>query len=347
MTLQSTNSAKPSKCRQLFPQLLVVLALLALSTFAMSDETTSPDDHSDKASSANSHAKTLGGRQLWGDVRFFQGWRIQYNVVTKHYRLLDENDNRYSSGTLQKCQGRLQQLIEERKLPPMSGKAVVMIHGIGRSSKSFSEMSSQLKSKGYTVVGFDYPSTQVSIPDCAEYLHQVVQSLDGIESIDFVCHSMGGLVLRAYSMNHTTVRFRRAVMLGVPNRGAKMADFLKENPIFKMVLGPAGQQLASDDDGGLIKKLPIPKFEFGVLAGGRSKAKGFNPLLPGDNDLTVSVSSTRLPGAADFILIPVMHSFLMTDNRGIKATLNFLEHGQFDPNVPRKPIRADDVSVIE
>ena len=27
---------------------------------------------------------TLGGRQFWGDVLFYQGWRIQENVFTKH-----------------------------------------------------------------------------------------------------------------------------------------------------------------------------------------------------------------------------------------------------------------------
>ena len=331
--------------------ILLLLVLLVAGNTAMSDEinsaTNGAGNAAEKVDQSIIHVKTLGGRQLWGDIVFFRGWRIQHNVITGHFRLLDENDNRYASGTREKCQNRLQQLIEERQLKPMSGKAVVLIHGIGRSSKSFSQMAKQLQSKDYTVVGFDYPSTQLSIPDCAQYLHQVIQSLDGIESIDFVCHSMGGLILRAYAMDHSTVRFRRAVMLGVPNKGAKMADVFKSNPIFKMVLGPAGQQLASDDSNALIKTLPAPEFEFGVLAGGRSGEKGFNPLLPGDNDLTVSVASTRLAGASDFILIPVMHSFLMTDKRGINATLNYLECGQFDPHGTKSPIREDDISVIE
>ena len=37
--------------------------------------------------------KTLGGRQFWGDVHYFRGWRIQQNVFTKHYRLLDPGDS--------------------------------------------------------------------------------------------------------------------------------------------------------------------------------------------------------------------------------------------------------------
>lgn len=327
---------------------LLLCCVFAAEKPAMSNDEPKPSapDETNSVSDDQDGVKTLGGRQFWGDVQFFHGWRIQHNVMTKHYRLLDPDDKRFASGSLSDCQQKLSEVRTSRKLPPMTGKAVILIHGIGRSSKSFADMAKRMKSDGYTVVGFDYPSTQVPIPDCADYLHKVIQSLDGIESIDIVGHSMGGLVMRAYQMKHSCSRFRRAVMLGVPNKGAKMANFLKSNPLFKMVLGPAGQQLTSDDDG-LISKLPIPKFEFGVLAGGRSGAKGYNPLLPGDNDMTVTVASTRLPGAADFVLLPVIHSFLMSDERAILATVNFLKSGQFDPAKPPSPIRQDDISIIE
>lgn len=325
---------------------LLLFSLFAARNSAMSDEAKpEPPDQSDSIPDNTDGTKTLGGRQFWGDVQFFRGWRIQHNVLTKHYRLLDPDDKRFASGSLLHCQEKLSEVRTSRKLPPMSGKAVILIHGIGRSSKSFADMAKRMKKDGYTVVGFDYPSTQVPIPQCADYLHKVIQSLDGIESIDLVGHSMGGLVMRAYQMNHSCNRFRRGVMLGVPNKGAKMADLLKSNPLFKMVLGPAGQQLATDDDG-LINNLPTPSYEFGVLAGGRSGPKGYNPILRGDNDMTVTVASTRLPGAADFLLLPVIHSFLMSDERAINATISFLKSAQFDPQRAPSPIRHDDISVI-
>ena len=93
-------------------------------------------------------------------------------------------------------------------------------------------------------------------------------------------------------------------------------------------------------------KMPPPACEFGILAGGRSATKGYNPLLPGDNDATVTVASTRLPGAADFILLPVIHSFLMTDQAAINATRHFLKHGRFEENRKAEPISADDITVI-
>lgn len=290
--------------------------------------------------------QTLGGRQFWGDLVFFQGWRIQQNVFDRHCRLLDPSQKRHFSGTRKDCEQALEAIRSENQLPAMSGKAVVLIHGIGRSHQSFGPMADAMKKQGYTVVGFDYPSTQQTIPESAEYLHSVLQSLNGITEVNFACHSMGGLVLRAYLMKYSDTRIRRAVMLGVPNKGARLADLLKSNPVFKLALGPAGQQLAASHDDGLIEKLPTPDFDFGVLAGGRGKSKGYNPILKGDNDMTVAVASTRLPGATDFAIVPVIHTLLTSDRRVVEATIHYLEHTRFYSDRPPAPIRADDVSVI-
>ena len=330
--------------------LLIFLCLITPGVANMNDEEPAAEKNGVEAvpvpPAPAAGIKTLGGRQFWGDLRFFHGWRLQQNVLTGHHRLLDPADHRHATGTREACEAALERVRTEQELPSMSGRAVVLIHGMGRSSKSFSEMATALAEDGSVVVAFDYPSTRVSIQDSAEYLHSVLQSLDGIESIDVVSHSMGGLLLRACLQKHKEPRFHRAVMLGVPNKGAQVADFLRNNPLFRAALGPAGQQLVTDTDG-LIGSLPTPDFEFGVIAGGRSAAKGYNPLLPGDNDMTVTVASTRLPGAADFILLPVIHSFLMTDQTAIAATQNFLKHGRFDPDGKAMPISNDDISVIK
>jgi len=272
--------------------------------------------------------KTAGGLQFWGDVHYFHGYRIQQNIITRHYRLLDFDDNRLAFGKLESCLTKLEKIGRQRNLSAMCGKAVILVHGIMRSSKSFSTLEKGLSEQGYLVFGFDYPSTRIPITESAEYLHQCIKSLDGVEEINLVVHSMGGLVVRCMLMQETDPRLKRMVMMGVPNYGAVPADLLKENPIFKTLLGPAGQELGTDEEG-LIPKLPIPEFEFGVIAGGRGDEKGYNPLLKGDDDGTVSVQSTQLPSAADFMLAPVLHSFLMHNDECVEATLKFLETGKF------------------
>ena len=287
----------------------------------------------------NVRSKTLGGRQFWGDVAFFRGWRIQENVYTGHYRLLDPEDVRHTWGTRLQCEAVLDAEKRRRKLPPMSGRAVIIIHGIVRSSKSFSAMQKSLEADGSIVVPFDYPSTRVKISESSNYLHSVLESLEGVEQIDFVVHSMGGLLVRSYLKNHRDPRIGKMVMLGVPNLGARMATILKDVTLFNLVFGPAGQELIDDPDG-FIAGLPSPDFPFAVIAGARGTPAGFNPLIPGDDDGTVSVDATRLPGAADFMTTPAIHSFLMGDANVIAATRRFLSSGALRESGETDPIAA-------
>jgi pimeloyl-ACP methyl ester carboxylesterase len=269
-------------------------------------------------------------------VKFFRGWRIQQNVFTEHYRLLDPNDDRHASGSFKRCNDKLEELKGKLRLPPMSGKAAICIHGITKSSKNFSAMRPSLEKAGYTVVGFDYPSTRIDIEQAAGYLDRVIESLDGIERIDFVVHSMGGLVVRSWYSTHDDPRIDRLVMLGTPNRGAEMADMLRTNAAYRLIMGPAGQELVTGDRSP-IARLPVPPCEFGVIAGGRG-AEGYNPLVPGDNDLIVSVESARLPGAEDFLIIHALHHFLPSNPEAIEATVRFLEKGYFRKDGKRHPI---------
>ncbi|MEP3478875.1 MAG: alpha/beta hydrolase [Fuerstiella sp.] len=271
--------------------------------------------------------KTLGGRQLWGDLIFLQGYRLQHHVLTGRYRLLDPNDVRIESGLESTCLKKLGQIQEEQKLQPETGRVVLLIHGIGRSSKCFSALVRALNAEGLRTIAFDYPSTRISIQQSVSYLQSVLDHLPDVEHIDVVCHSMGGLLLRSLLSTSCESRFSRAVFLGVPHHGAEVADYLKRNPLFKMVMGPAGQQLVTDPASGM-NHMPIPEFEFATIAGGKGSSRGFNPLLPGDNDLTVTVESAQLEGSSDSLRLPVIHSLLMSDKRCIAAMIRFLETGR-------------------
>ena len=325
----------------------VVLALIAAPACLEAQSGDSPDETAvgtadDEPPNSkpwlNVATKTLGGRQFWGDVVHFHNWRIQHNVVTKHYRLLDGDDTRHAWGSREQCQAKLDEIKHDQKLPRMSGRGVILIHGITRSSKSMSAFREPLTKAGFCVFPFDYPSTRVEIPESADDLRQVIESLDGIESLSIVAHSMGGLVTRAYLDKQADPRIQRLVMLGSPNSGAELADLMrgKANFAFKPLLGPAGQQLVTDPEG-LIARLPTPPCEFAVIAGGRG-GNGFNPLIPGDDDGIVSVASTRLPGAADFLQVTSLHLSLLSSSEAISATTRFLENGKLREKGEPQPI---------
>lgn len=298
---------------------------------------------------------TMGGKQFWADEFFFHQWRIQRNVLTGHCRLLDEGDFRHESGTFRECRSRLEGIRREQNLPPMQGKAVIVVHGLFRSRSSMEKLCRHLRQQGgYTVFNVGYPSTQRDVGSHARALDQIIENLSGIEEINFVAHSMGNIVVRHYLADHTrdsspsgsppsTIvrrpdpRIRRFVMLGPPNHGSLAAVALSENAVFKILAGEAGQELGAEW-AKLEDRLATPACEFGIVAGGREDRWGYNPLVPGDDDGTVSVASTRLAGARDFVVVPVLHSFLVTDKRALEYTLRFLREGHFSATGERRPV---------
>jgi len=254
--------------------------------------------------------------------------------------VLDKDNRRYQSGTLEDCQKTLDQIRTANDLKPDTGHAVIYLHGIGRSSRSMRPILNAMPTAEFVHVPFEYPSTRVPLEQSANYLHSLIESLTDVSIISFVVHSMGGLVVRRYLKDHNDPRLHRLVMLGTPNSGAELADMLKRNMLFRTVYGPAGQELVTDKDG-TIGSLPTPAIEFGVIAGGKGDENGFNPLLPGDDDGTVTITSARLAGAADFLRVPKLHSFLMSDETAIAAVECFLEHGRFSMEREPAPIVKD------
>jgi pimeloyl-ACP methyl ester carboxylesterase len=284
---------------------------------------------------------TLGGQQFWADELFFHQWHIQRNTLTGHYRLLDEHDIRRAWGTLTDCRNALETIKKEQKLPPMRGKGVILVHGLCGSHTSMESLSRYLqKNGGYSTFNMTYPSTQDDVSEHALSLARIIANLDGIEEIDIVGYSLGNIVVRNYLANAKQKhdpRLRRMVMLGPPNHGSLAAVVLAENALFKTITGQAGQELGTHW-GTLEEQLATPSFEFGIIAGGKQDGKGFNPLLPGDNDSIISVETTRLAGAADFIVFPVIHPLLPDSSRVQESTLRFLQLGCFIAPEKRPPV---------
>lgn len=287
---------------------------------------------------------TMGGKQLWADELFFYRWRIQRNVLTGHCRLLDENNLRYGWGTFDQCKAKLEQIKRARAMPPMRGKVVVVLHGLFRSRTSMSKLCEHLGEQGgYTVLNVGYASTQREVGSHAKALERIVDNLDGVDEISFIGHSMGNVVIRHYLGDlaghppRTRPRFCRFVMLAPPNQGSHLAAVFANNVLFKEIVGDAGQELGHQWPE-LERRLATPDFEFGIIAGGKNNAKGYNPLLAGDNDGTISIETTKLAGARDFVVVPVLHSFIMDNARVQQYVLRFLQRGYFTTAEQRHPL---------
>ncbi|MBX7246251.1 MAG: alpha/beta fold hydrolase [Candidatus Sumerlaeaceae bacterium] len=204
---------------------------------------------------------------------------------------------------------------------------VFLLHGIGKPAMDMKFVDKGLRKAGYETFNWRYPSRKKDIAGLADELAEVVEAHPA-RKISFVAHSMGGIIVRAYLQKYNPPNVGRFVMIGTPNQGAQLADWLSGWIVFRLWFGPAGLDLRQGDKGACTRA-GIPTCEFGIIAGGTGKKRGMNPLLPGDNDGTVTVDSTRLPGAKDFLLVPYPHPVIHYMPKTVKYTIQFLQSGQF------------------
>jgi triacylglycerol lipase len=209
---------------------------------------------------------------------------------------------------------------------------VILLHGLCRSSRSMEAMARALTQAGYKVWNIDYPSRTAPIAQLAENaIGQTVTNCerDGATKINFVTHSLGGILVRQYLANHSIPNLGRVVMLGPPNQGSEVVDKLGGWWLFKKINGPAGNQLGTDKNS-VPNKLGAANFPVGIIAGNRSINWINSFLIPGADDGKVSVERTKLVGMTDWIEIPATHPFIMKNQAAIAQTLSFLRTGKFD-----------------
>ncbi|MFP6611160.1 MAG: hypothetical protein VB835_02530 [Pirellulales bacterium] len=294
--------------------------------------------------------RTLGGRQLWEDNIVCHDWRVQRNVLTGTYRLIDGDDVRQAWGTFKHCERTFNKLREKNNIEPMRGRVVVLLHGLGRSRSSMAGIGAHLAKAGkLNVVSIGYASTRADIHKHAACLGRILARMNEVTQLDFVAHSMGNIVLRRYMAMQLAKNTRqpcaatvgRIVMLCPPNHGAHAAERLAPVDVIRFVGGPAFEQLGrewSRFKGSLV----VPKCEFAILAGGRSDGEGFNPLIPGDDDMVISVATTKLAAASDFCVVNSAHTLFMDNKIVQQYTLNFLRNGYLVTRESRRPLTPED-----
>jgi len=231
-----------------------------------------------------------------------------------------------------------------------NNQCVVLLHGLARTYRSMEKMEQALSDAGYLTANIDYPSRTMKIQDLASMA--VKEGVDSCRSqsasqINFVTHSMGGILARYYLAKNSHPQLARVVMLAPPNKGSLVTDQFRNEQWYKWVTGPAGQQLGTGKDGipGLLGAVDYPT---GIIAGDVHSPldNWLAEIIPGEDDGKVSVGHAKvegmsdfivlpythisIEGMSDFIVLPYTHITIMRQNEVIRQTLYFLKKGRFD-----------------
>lgn len=269
---------------------------------------------------------TAGGNQLWADVAWDDGWRVQQHVWTGHARLLDDGDVRRAWGGVDACRGALRARRVRGEARADTAPVVVLLHGLWRTRDAMAPLAEALRVEGYAVVDVAYPSTRRTIE---EHAAQVAELLDGLpgegREVSFVTHSLGALVTRALlarSADPWRARHRlgRAVFLAPPHRGSALARLGARVPGALALYGAPSREIAE----GVAGRLPAPPMPFLDVAAARDTAEGWNPWVPGDDDGVVAVAETHLAGEEAHLVVRGTHTFMMGSEAAIDAAVAFL-----------------------
>lgn len=216
-------------------------------------------------------------------------------------------------------------------MTPAGSPPIVLLHGLGRTRYSLWPIAREAMRRCYRVHNLGYPSRREPIEQLAESVGQRVREIAGEEgAVDVVTHSMGGIVLRAAVASRAlpAETVRRVVMLAPPNHGSELADRLRDYRVYRLALGPAGQQIGTNEES-VPRRLPPPPFEVGIIAGRRSANPLFARALSGEGDGKVTVASAQLEGMRELVVVDRSHTFMMWAPDVLAHIFSFLETGRF------------------
>ena len=206
----------------------------------------------------------------------------------------------------------------------MSHETIVLVHGLWMNGLEMILLQRRLARGGYQVKRFNYNSILLNPMETAAQLNQFVSEQDA-RVIHFVCHSLGGIVIRHLFYLHPWQKPGRIVTIGTPHKPSLTAYKLARYPPGKLILG---QSIFN----GLLGNVPSwsTTHDLGSIAGTLRLGIGmFIADLPKPNDGIVAVKETQFDGMKDHIEVKVSHFGLVLSKKTAKLILCFLSNGVF------------------
>ncbi len=203
---------------------------------------------------------------------------------------------------------------------------VIYVHGLWMPGEESLVLKHRLAQEfGLTLEAFRYSGTSSTMSEITARLDEFVREL-GAPALHFVGHSLGGIVIHRFLERFPEQPPGAVVFLGTPcvaSRAAERAG--RFAPIAHLMGQSVAQELLKPQERRWSQPRPL-----GIIAG--SQPLGLGQLLASfdeENDGTVAVSETRMPGATDHIVLPVSHLTMLLSATVAHETGTFLTQGRF------------------
>jgi pimeloyl-ACP methyl ester carboxylesterase len=206
---------------------------------------------------------------------------------------------------------------------PRNGELVVLVHGMGRTSRSMRPLADALDSAGFDVLNVGYSSLCCTVAQLGSAVRHEVDEARRPEHrvVHFVGHSLGNIIVRwILTQDSLPPGVGRVVMLAPPNQGARSAD--RYAPYLGWLLEPL-DELRTDTTATVHMIPTVANVEIGVIA-----ARDDGKLTEGE---------THLPEERAHIVVEGTHTFLMRRAEVHRQTVKFLRTGTFEKVALNRP----------
>ena len=207
---------------------------------------------------------------------------------------------------------------------------VVCLHGVWMPGAVMTLVKRRLENEyQYQAHLFSYPSIRGTLDENALSLAAFIKEQE-FDRVHLVGHSLGGVVSLRMLALQPEAPVDRVVCLGSPLCGSRAASYLNGTDWGDTILGKSVTQGVVDEAATLWAPDVCASHEVGVIAG--TVPVGVGQLLTsfdGENDGTVAVAETQLPGIKDHICLAVNHKGLVVSNDVIDQAAAFLKRGEF------------------
>ncbi len=204
---------------------------------------------------------------------------------------------------------------------------IILVHGLWMNGIGFGVLRRRLqRDYGFDVHEFPYPSLTGDAAATCDRLAQFAAQLGGGGRVHLVGHSLGGALVYRTLSEHAEPVLGNAVLLGSPLRDCKAAQGAARWPVLRSLLGP---HVASE----LIEARERHwqgQQAVGAIAGCRRIGTGrLLARFDEDNDGTVAVSETIIPGLADHLVLRHSHVGMLFARDVARQVACFLRDGRF------------------
>ena len=204
---------------------------------------------------------------------------------------------------------------------------VVFVHGLWMMNLNTLLLRQRVRAEfGFDCQAFQYSAYESSPAQIVQRLAEFVGAL-AVDRLHVVGHSLGALLVLRFLARNGDLPPGRAVLLGAPVVRSRAAESLAASTLGRAMLGATGVEELVVEQG----RSWQGEREIGCIAGNARFGLGHViGRIDEENDGSVAVEETRLPGARDHLVLPVSHTGMMFSQDVAHQAGYFLTHGCFE-----------------